>query len=371
MSFFEPNLHDMMDQLIENASDDIKNQAAMTLGHLVLANAETYLPFIIESLKLRKQEYYYIVAMNEMVSQLIHHGRIQLFEELSLQLWNLLFDAVVSVTEEGARSLISDCLGKILLSNPKQFLPLLQGRYTSPDDSIRSTVVTTFRYTLAHTDIDYDVMIAPVILFFLRLIEDPSLQVRKMALTALSSAIHLKYHLLTHIISEVMPMMYNQTIFREDLVVIVQMGPFQHKLDNGLDNRKIAYDCMLALIEHYDQLDSVQFIAHITKGLKDPAIEIKTSCHLIFQKLTKRSYRIHIDLDNLVEPLKESVYVKTKETAVKQEVENNRALVLSALKTVRALNANCASTDEKWKVFVSELRDAKPPISQLFQDLYV
>ena len=48
------------------------------------------------------------------------------------------------------------------------------------------------------------------------------------------------------------------------------MGPFKHTVDDGLDLRKAAFECMYTLMETcLDQLDVFQFLSHIEDGLKD------------------------------------------------------------------------------------------------------
>ena len=48
------------------------------------------------------------------------------------------------------------------------------------------------------------------------------------------------------------------------------MGPFKHTVDDGLDLRKAAFECMYTLMETcLDQLNVFQFLSHIEDGLKD------------------------------------------------------------------------------------------------------
>lgn len=48
------------------------------------------------------------------------------------------------------------------------------------------------------------------------------------------------------------------------------MGPFKHTVDDGLDLRKAAFECMYTLLETcLDRLDSFEFLNHVEDGLKD------------------------------------------------------------------------------------------------------
>lgn len=50
----------------------------------------------------------------------------------------------------------------------------------------------------------------------------------------------------------------------------VEMGPFKHTVDDGLDVRKAAFECMYSLLEScLGQLDICEFLNHVEDGLKD------------------------------------------------------------------------------------------------------
>lgn len=48
------------------------------------------------------------------------------------------------------------------------------------------------------------------------------------------------------------------------------MGPFKHTVDDGLDLRKAAFECMYTLLEScLGSLDILDFLDHVEEGLKD------------------------------------------------------------------------------------------------------
>ena len=50
----------------------------------------------------------------------------------------------------------------------------------------------------------------------------------------------------------------------------VEMGPFKHTVDDGLDIRKAAFECMYTLLDScLDRLDIFEFLNHVEDGLKD------------------------------------------------------------------------------------------------------
>lgn len=60
----------------------------------------------------------------------------------------------------------------------------------------------------------------------------------------------------------------------------VEMGPFKHTVDDGLDVRKAAFECMYSLLEScLGQLDICEFLNHVEDGLKDH-YDIRVRCAL-------------------------------------------------------------------------------------------
>ena len=48
------------------------------------------------------------------------------------------------------------------------------------------------------------------------------------------------------------------------------MGPFKHSVDDGLDLRKAAFECMYTLLDTlYSKLDMLNFVKYVQNGLKD------------------------------------------------------------------------------------------------------
>ncbi len=45
-----------------------------------------------------------------------------------------------------------------------------------------------------------------------------------------------------------LPNLYKETVVNPDLIRTVQMGPWTHKVDDGLEARKTAYETMYTLV---------------------------------------------------------------------------------------------------------------------------
>lgn len=47
-----------------------------------------------------------------------------------------------------------------------------------------------------------------------------------------------------------MPSLYKETAINKELIRIVEMGPWKHRVDDGLEARKTAYETMYTLVSH-------------------------------------------------------------------------------------------------------------------------
>lgn len=72
--------------------------------------------------------------------------------------------------------------------------------------------------------------------------------VQRFALQALNSAARNKPHLIRDHLASLTPQLYKATDMKPDLIEVVQMGPWQHKVDKGLEVRKAAYETMYTLV---------------------------------------------------------------------------------------------------------------------------
>jgi cullin-associated NEDD8-dissociated protein 1 len=72
--------------------------------------------------------------------------------------------------------------------------------------------------------------------------------VRQLALSVLNAAARTKPHLLRDHLHTLLPVLYRETVIKPELVRVVQMGPWQHKVDDGLEARKTAYETLYTLV---------------------------------------------------------------------------------------------------------------------------
>ena len=70
------------------------------------------------------------------------------------------------------------------------------------------------------------------------------------------------------VLPQLLPQLYKQTVVDESLKKVVDLGPFKHTIDEGLDLRKAAFECMDFLLENAPEtLQYQDFITHLQLGV--------------------------------------------------------------------------------------------------------
>lgn len=108
------------------------------------------------------------------------------------------------------------------------------------EPGVRGMVISALRYTFADADEIYDEYLGPVVIEMLTtMLNETELDNRRLALTTLSSAVHNKPRLIMPHLEKLLPLVIRETFVQENLIRDVQMGPFRHKVDDGLEVRKV------------------------------------------------------------------------------------------------------------------------------------
>lgn len=65
------------------------------------------------------------------------------------------------------------------------------------------------------------------------------------------------------------------------------MGPFKHTVDDGLDIRKAAFECMYTLLDScLDRLDIFEYLNYLENGLRDH-YDIKMLTYLMVSRMAQ------------------------------------------------------------------------------------
>ncbi|KVI11403.1 Armadillo-like helical [Cynara cardunculus var. scolymus] len=333
------HIENIVIESFQSPFEEIKSAASYALGNIAVGNLPKYLPFILNQIdNQQKKQYLLLHSLKEViVRQSVDKAE---FQDSSVEkILNLLFNHCES-EEEGVRNVVAECLGKIALIKPSKLVPALKERTTSPAAFTRATVVVAVKYSIVERPEKIDSVLYPEISSFLMLIKDQDRHVRRAAVLALSIAGHNKPNLIKSLLPELLPLLYDQTVIKKELIRTVDLGPFKHTVDDGLELRKAAFECVDTLLDNcLDQLNPSSFIVPYLKSGLDGKFMMIPSI-----------------LDSLVDPLQKTVNFKPKQDAVKQEVDRNEDMIRSALRAVASLNRiSGGDCSHKFKNLMAEI----------------
>ncbi|XP_039137910.1 cullin-associated NEDD8-dissociated protein 1 [Dioscorea cayenensis subsp. rotundata] len=359
------SIENIVIESFQSPLEEIKFAASYALGNIAVGNLSRYLPFILDQIdNQQKKQYLLLNSLKEVIARQSTDkaGQSELQDSNVDKILALLFNHCES-EEEGVRNVVAECLGKIALIEPRKLIPALKVRTTSPTAFTRATVVIAVKYSMVERPEKIDEIIYPEISSFLMLIKDNDRHVRRAAVLALSTAAHNKPNLIKRLLPELLPLLYDQTVVKQELIRTVDLGPFKHIVDDGLELRKAAFECVDTLLEScLDQMNPSSFIVpYLISGLADH-YDVKMPCHLILSKLAdKCPAAVLAVLDSLVEPLEKTISHKPKLDAVKQEVDRNEDMIRSALRVIASLS-RISGTDcnFRFKILMNNIMNNAP-----------
>jgi len=320
----------------DSQSEEIKTAASVALGCVAVGNLSKFFPDILAEVSSNpKRQYLLLGSLREVIVRLSSSpkGKGKLGKFLD-KLLSLLFEHT-GTEEEGTRNVVSECLGKLALIEPGKVISDLAERTTDKSANTRACVATALKSAISDKTTAVDSILLEFISRFLDLLSDPVIVVRKAALLSLNYCAHHKAQVIHEFLPKYLPALYGETKIKKELIREVDLGPFKHKADDGIELRQAAFEAMYTLLDTcLSRLVLPEYIEQLASGLGD-VYDIQMLNHLILARLAKKAPAALIaGLENLVEPLRAAVTSKPKEAAVKQQVERNEELIRSALRAV-------------------------------------
>jgi cullin-associated NEDD8-dissociated protein 1 len=208
---------------------------------------------------------------------------------------------------------------------------------------VRGMVISALRYTFSDTDEAYDEYLRPIVVpMLVQMLNEPDLENRRLALMSFNSAMHNKPDIILPALDQLLPLAMKETVVKPELIREVQMGPFKHKVDDGLEIRKSAYETLYALLEtSFTRLSPIEvsdFFDRVVAGITDEH-DIRILCNLMLTKLMLTAPdQVRSRLESIAENFRTVLMIKAKENAVKQEIEKIQEGAKGVLKVSVLLN---------------------------------
>lgn len=356
---------------LDAPGEELKSAASVALGGVATGGRGEFLPMILSHVANESHKHRYSLFLS--LREVIRGGGVDDPEDASRTL-EILF-ANAGSEEEGVRNVVAECLGLLAVGDASSLAPRLAEKVSSGDARTRATSVLAMKYAalaLADDDAAAVAVFAEVLPAFVGSIplRDEDRDVRRAAVQTLSAAAHARPALARPILVDALPAVFQQTVIDKSSVRVVDLGPFKHTVDDGLELRKAAFECCDTLLETCLPADSLAnggesvsgcasgYVAALVTGLGDH-YDVKMVSHALLAKLATRpgaSAVLLQRLKELVDPMGKTLTAKLKGDAVKQEIDRNEDLVRSCLRAVDACEAHLAgaSNDPAFAEFIAK-----------------
>ncbi|KAI9793096.1 MAG: hypothetical protein M1816_000994 [Peltula sp. TS41687] len=322
--------------------DQVPLAAAVALGRAGTGKAKKYMPAILQAMNPEGSPRYLLLHS---IKEILQHASETSTDisSFSSQLWNRLLE--VSQSEDN-RAVGAECIGRLTIIDPKSYLSPLQSYLKDENPSVRGMVIQAIRFALGDSDDSWDNLLQPVIIDMLTtMLHDSDLENARLALTTLIAATHNKPYLILPHLGKLLPPVMRATVIKPHLIREVQMGPFKHKVDDGLESRKSAYETLYALMETaFSRLNTAEVFDRVIAGLDDEH-DIRMLCNVMLTKLiVLEPDETQRRLDRIVPQFRAILSFVPKENAVKQELEKAEEASKGVLRVSLKLNELVATT---------------------------
>ncbi|RDW88802.1 hypothetical protein BP6252_00834 [Coleophoma cylindrospora] len=321
----------------DSKSDKVPLAAAVALGRAGAGNIPVYLPEILTIMdKGGNTQYLLLHSIKEILQQVGTNSAD--ISNYAKAIWDRLLSASQS---EDNKAVGAECIGRLAIIDPKAYMPQLQTYLEDKSPTVRAMVIQAIRYTLPDSDETFDAMLKSTLIDMLSvMLHDSELENRRLALTTLNSAAHNKPDVILPHLNKLLPLVMKESVTKPEYIREVMMGPFKHKVDDGLEVRKSAYETLYSLLETaYSRINVLDLFDRIVAGLQDEH-DIRSLCNLMLAKL------VALDpdetarrLDSIAPCFRAILMTKLKDTAVKQEIEKQDEATRGALRVTLLLHA--------------------------------
>lgn len=187
------------------------------------------------------------------------------------------------------------------------------------------------------------------------------------------------------LISKILPNIIESEIkANKDYIHTQFIGPYKHKIDDGLNYRKQIYDCIYYLFKTLEDNKNLVFLCNIKwavyfnkffdTGIKDDQ-SIASICLLITLKLFERDPTIFIQdigdvdiFDNFIIRCRKALNKKIADNAVKQDIEKQNNLIKMIIRFLKKTNmliennkiVLTANQVANWTSFIHETKSRFP-----------
>lgn len=359
--------------------EGVKAAASYALGRSALGNLPAFLPVLLKHMGGGgKLKYLLLLSVKEVVAG---DGAVCLSEgDVRAVLEGLVGQS--GAGEEAARNVVSECLGKLLISHPKLALPEVQNLLGSSTPLDRVVAASAFKHAFSAAGGDASSALKPGLQALFSLVVDEDCGVEIAALQAVTQGLSVSPGILQPLLAPRLPEVIGLCGFREELTREVILGPFKQVEDDGIPLRRAAFICLDSVLSSCEGCADVgSALAVVVEGISDPFDVLRCSAltlsdHYSVKLTSHRALRRIISLrggpeavvaalPQITEALKKTLGFKPKRDAVQQEIERVEEMKAGALNAALALRADRSVQEAPaFQEFLQEAMEAHPALAE-------
>ena len=362
------NLENRIFETFNCESESVKWAASYALGNIAIGNMNKYVPALISMInKHSDRQYLLLNSLKEIIS---HYSSTSELSSLLLPFSSTITPLLLtnaSSSDEGVRSMIAECLGKFAVIDTKIFSEI-EKLLLSNDINTRATMATSVKFGLNKSN-NY-MLPQTTVSTFLKTFSNSSenLLVKRQTTLTINTILRVNSGLIILELDIILPIIYSGTITNESLIREVDLGPFKHRVDDGLPLRKACFQCLETLLDCTPhKIDLFEFIKYLKNGLCDESPDIQMLTYQIFYKVgTFHGAAIVGVLDTLPSDLMKGIKSKMNQAKGNKDSERAKDILRAACKALYTLrNVPNVTKARKFVTFYSRVEKTKILIPML------
>jgi len=366
LSSSDKNLERKIFEAFKCESESVKWAASFALGNISIGNMEKYVPSLIGMINKHADRQY--LLLNSLKEIITHYSTTQDLAKLLLPFSKTITPLLLnnaSSGDEGVRAMIAECLGKFAVIDDAIFTEI-EKLLEAKDVNTRATMATAIKYGLNQSN-GYKIPKSTVSAF-LKSLGDSDLLVKRQTFLSINTILRVNHRLIVSDLETILPTIFQATVTDQSLIREVDLGPFKHRVDDGLPMRKAAFTCMDSLLDSTPhKIDLFEFIKFLKNGLVDESPDIQMLTYQIFYKVgTFHGAAIVGVLDTLPTDLMKGIKAKMNEAKGTKDSERAKDILRAACKALYTLrNVPNVNKARKFVTFYSRVEKTKILIPML------
>eukprot|EP00484_Ammonia_sp_Unknown_P008564 CAMPEP_0197075724 /NCGR_PEP_ID=MMETSP1384-20130603/211754_1 /TAXON_ID=29189 /ORGANISM="Ammonia sp." /LENGTH=1301 /DNA_ID=CAMNT_0042514573 /DNA_START=883 /DNA_END=4788 /DNA_ORIENTATION=- len=366
LSTADGNLENKIFNAFTCESESVKWAASFALGNIAIGNMDKYVPSLIDMINKHADRQY--LLLNSLKEIITHYSSTQALAKLLLPFSETITPLLMtnaSSNDEGVRAMIAECLGKFAVIDNKIFMEI-EKLLSNKDVNTRATMATAIKYSLNKSN-KYQLP-QNVVAAFLKTLSDGDLLVKRQSFLSINTILRVNSRLIIADLETILPILYQGTVTNQELIREVDLGPFKHRVDDGLPLRKAAFTCLDSLLDSTPhKIDLFEFVKFLRNGLIDESPDIQMLTYQIFYKVgTFHGAAIVGVLDTLPTDLMKGIKTKMNEAKGNKDAERAKDILRAACKALYTLrNVPNVNKARKFVTFYSRVEKTKILIPML------